>query len=168
MRRKGLTLIEILAICAILPVLLLLMVKPTRALFVDMNHMQKDFNANSAVYDMLTKFEKDIESADYVRRDAADPNALLLEGSEGQIRYKFGEGKVTKTTVDKITKSNSGDSVWIAPRAVINNSLWERDGNVYAVEVTKCIERTVLGRRERKLANSYVYFVGSARGKTKR
>ena len=168
MRRKGLTLIEILAICAILPVLLLLMVKPTRALFVDMNHMQKDFNANSAVYDMLTKFEKDIESADYVRRDAADPNALLLEGSEGQIRYKFAGERVTKTIADKITKSDGADSVWTASHAVINNRLWERDGNVYAVEVTKCIERTVLGKRERKLANSYVYFVGAARGKTKR
>ena len=167
MKGRGFSIIEILTICAMLPVLLFLMVKPTRALFVDMNHTQKDFNANSTVYDMLTKFEKDIESADYVRRDAADPNALVLEGSEGQIRYKFAEGKVTKTIVDKITKSNGGESVWTAPRAVINNRLWERDGKAYAVEVTKCIERKVLGRWERKLANSYVYFVGAARGKAK-
>lgn len=168
MKRKGFAIIEILTICAMLTVLLFLLVKPTRALFVDMNHTQKDFNANSTVYDMLRKLEKDIESADSLRQDAADPNALLLEGSEGQIRYKFAGEKVTKTVVDKITKSNGGESVWTAPHAVIKHRLWERGGKVYAVEVTKSIERKVLGRWERKLANSYVYFVGAAKGEVKR
>lgn len=167
MKRKGYALIEILTICSILTVLLFLLIKPTRALFVDMNHTHKDFNENSTVYDMLTKLRKDIESADYVRQDPADPNALLLEGSGGQVRYKFAGEKVTKTTVDKMTKSNGGESLWTAPHAVIKHRLWQRDGKVYAVEVTKSIERKVLGKWERKLANSYVYFVGAANRKAK-
>ena len=167
MKRNGYALIEILTICSIITVLLFLLVRPTRTLFIDMNNTQRDFNENSTVYDMLTKLQEDIESADYVRQDPADPNALLLEGSEWQIQYKFAGEKVTKTVVDEITKSNSGDSIWTAPHAVIKHRLWQREGNVYAVEVTKCIERTVLGRLERKLANSYVYFVGAAKGKAK-
>lgn len=167
MRCKGFSIVEMLTICAILVVLLFLLVKPTRALFVDMNHTHKDFNANSTVHDMLRKLQKDIESADSLRQDPGDPNALLLKGSEGQIRYKFAGEKVTKTVVDKITKSNGGESVWTAPHAVIKQRLWQRDGKVYAVEVTKSIERKVLGKWEKKLANSYVYFVGAANGKAK-
>ena len=167
MKCKGFALVEMLTICSILTVLLFLLVKPTRALFVDMNHTHKDFNENSTVYDLLTKLQEDIESADSLRQDPADPNALLLEGGEGEICYKFAGEKVTKTVVDKITKSSGGESVWTAPHAVIKHRLWERDGKVYAVEVTKSIERKVLGRWEKKLANSYVYFVGAAKGKAK-
>jgi hypothetical protein len=168
MKRKGFGIVEILTICAMLTVLLFLLVKPTRALFVDMNHTHKDFNENSTVYDLLTKLRKDIEIADYVMQDPVDPNALLLEDSGVQIRYEFTKEHIIKDVISNSeTISSGGESLWTAPHAVIKHRLWQRDGKVYAVEVTKSIERKVLGKWERKLANSYVYFVGAANGKAR-
>ena len=168
MKRKGFAIIEMVVTMAVMMVLLFLMVKPTRALFVDMNHMQKDFNANSTVYDMLTKLEKDIERADSLRQDPVDANALLLEGNGRTVRYKFAEGYIKKDVIGNSQQSsNSGESVWTAPHAVIKHRLWDREGKCYAVEVTKSIERKVLGKWEKKLVNSHVYFVGAANGKVK-
>lgn len=166
MKRKGFAIIEMLVGMAVITILLFLLVGPTRSLFVDMNHMQQDFNANSTVYDMLTKLEKDIESSNSLRSDPADPNALLLEVSGSTVRYKFAKGYVIKNVLDSSNMTSiTGESLWTAPHAVINKRLWERGGTCYAVEITKSIERKVLGRWEKKLINSYVYFVGTASGK---
>ena len=166
MKRKGFAIIEMVVTMAVMMVLLFLMVKPTRALFVDMNHMQKDFNANSTVYDMLTKLEKDIERADSLRQDPVDPNALLLEGNGRTVRYKFAEGYIKKYVIGNSQQTLNGkESLWTAPHAIIKHKLWEQEGVCYAVEITKGIERKVLGRWEKKLANSYVFFVGATSGK---
>ena len=168
MKRKGFALIETLAAMAVVMMLLFLLVRPTRALYVDVNHTQKDFNSNSTVYYMLTKLERDIESADSLSQDPVDPNALLLEGNGCTIRYKFAEGYIKKDVIDNSQQTSNGEeSLWTAPHAIIKHRLWEREGVCYAVEITKGIERKVLGRWEKKLVNSYVYFVGAANGTAK-
>jgi hypothetical protein len=155
MRRKGASIIEVLVICTVLVVLMFLMVKPTRALFVDMHHTQKDFESNFVVHNVLSQIQKDIEGSISANKDAADPNAFILETDSGPIRYSFGNEQVIKLGPGEKT------DVWTIPHAVVKLDVWQREEKCYAVEFTKSIERKVLGKWEKKLSNSYVYFVGA-------
>ena len=166
MIRKGFTIIEMLSIMTALAVIMLVCAKPVRTLIADIPRTHRDFQTNTRMHHMLKRLQADIEASNSLLEYPADKrisgNLLLIETRHGVICYEFGDDEVIKTVSgDDLPESGRSSESWLLPHAKIHWKVWSRDGKGYAVEVTTSIERRVMGRCEKKLRNSHVYFVGA-------
>ena len=163
--RKGWALTETIVLILVLAITLSIFAGPLRLLLADMPRLQKDFQTNVSVLDMLRQLRTDVDAAVKLPEAAANNKAgqqlLLIETLEGVIRYKLTAEEIIRSKTDSYENQKLRDKdVWQMPNAKINWKLWKRNGKGYAIEVTTGIEHTILGHREKKLQNSHVFFVG--------
>lgn len=165
--RRAMTLIELLAMLAILVVILAMFTKTFRKLMGDIPRAHRDFQANTSVQDMIRRLRRDVESGRGLLQYAGDErmggDLLLIESGEGVISYEFdGDRVVRSLAVDD--PNVPAESIWSVPHARIEWDVWRQNGAGYALEVRTAIERTVLDRAEIKLRNSHLFFAGIAVG----
>ncbi len=165
--RRAMTLLEVLAMIALLVVILAMFTKTFNRLMGAVPRAHRDFQANTSVHDMIRRLRRDVESGRSLLRYAGDGRVggdlLLIESGEGVISYEFdGDRVVRSLAVDD--PNVPGESIWSVPHARIDWDVWRRNNAGYALEVRTAIERTVLDRREIKLRNSHLFFVGIAVG----
>ena len=165
--RRAMTLIELLAVLALLVVILALFTKTFNKLMGAIPRAHRDFQANTSVQDMIRRLRRDVESGRRLLRYEGDERAggdlLLIEFGESVISYEFDGDRVVRTlAVDD--PNMPGESIWSVPHARIDWDVWRRDNAGYALEVRTAIERTVLDRPEIKLRNSHLFFAGIAVG----
>ena len=164
--RKAYVLIEMITVMAILAVIMLACAKPLKTLVSAIPQTSKDFRTNSNMLRMLRQLRKDVEHSNGLLEYTADEkiggNILLIETGSGIVCYELGDGEVTKTTSRTDEQPSQNSQTWSFPRAKINWNLRNHNGRACAVELTTSIGRMVSGMREKKLRNSYIYFVGSA------
>jgi len=165
--RRAMTLLEMLAMLALLVVILGLFTKTFNRLMGGVPRAHRDFQANTSVQDMIRRLRRDVESGRSLLQYAGDGRVggdlLLIESGEGVISYEFdGDRVVRSLAVDD--PNMPGESIWSVPHARIDWDVWRRNNAGYALEVRTAIERTVLDRPEIKLRNSHLFFAGIAVG----
>lgn len=165
MIRKGYSLIEVIIMLSVLAVVTGLCAKAFRVIIVDIPQMHKDFQVNVTVSYMLRRLQNDIETAkslpDNIGSLQSEDEVLLIETDDGVIGYRLSEDKIAKVKVVSGEDSGMQETyTWSVPHASIEWKVSKRNGKAEAVEVTRSIKRRVLGRWEKKLKNSHVYFVG--------
>lgn len=164
--RKGFTIVEIIVIITILPIFMLAFDKLFKTLVSDLPRSYRVVNENISLLNMLDKLQQDIDLAKglpstYGSYSVSDEQ-FLIEQADGVICYQFKDDKILRFKLKDNTSNNEeAEDFWILPHAEIKWRLWEENGRGYAVEIRKHIEHNVLGHLEKKLANSYVFYVGA-------
>ncbi len=155
--RAAFTLIELLVMLAALVVITGLAAKANRQWLGNTSRMHRDFQTNTTLQDMLRMLRKDIESSKGLSKRSE--YLLHIDSAGDIISYKFNGAQIFRA-VNIPDPNESADDVWSVPHANINWNVYAQDDKGYALEVSTSIERVVLDRKERKLRNSHVFFVG--------
>jgi len=157
-------LMEILVLLALLVVITDFTVRMVRTFGADIPRSYKDFQANVTVQDMLRQLRRDVEGGLRLEEapgevEGAD-RLLSVTLPEGVVWYDFADEQVSRGPA--VGDPNVPAShVWPVPHAVIAWRLAAQDDAACALEITTCIERNTRGRREKKLRNSHVFFMGA-------
>lgn len=155
--RTALTLIEMLVLTAALVVITNLAARANRQWLGNTSRMHRDFQTNTTLQDMLRMLRKDVESSQGLQKQS---EVLLHIDSAGDtITYKFDDPHIFRA-VNIPDPNESADNVWSVPHADIDWNVYQQDSKGYALEVSTSIERVILDRREWKLQNSHLFFVG--------
>jgi type II secretory pathway pseudopilin PulG len=155
--RAAFTLIELLVMLAALVVITGLAAKANRQWLGNTSRMHRNFQTNTTLQDMLRMLRKDIESSEGLQKRSE--SLLHIDSTGDIISYKFNGSQIFRA-VNIPDPNESADDVWSVPHANINWNVYAQDDKGYALEVSTSIERVVLDRKERKLRNSHVFFVG--------
>lgn len=163
--RKGIFLIELMGVFAVMILLAVMMVKPMRNITRTIPQMQQDYNTNSIINDMLDDLRKDVEASNglmqYQGNSAASGDMLVIDSPDGLVSYSFEDNKVTR-----LCDSQPGiDSfrpliAWDIPGGKIDWKLRDHDGKTVAVEISTGVNRRNSSGVRTNLKNSHVLFVG--------
>ena len=165
--RKGMTLVELLVIIAILPIFMLAFDRLFKTVAKDIPRSYRVVNENVSLLNMLKKMQQDIDVAEGMPKSygnySVSNEQFLIKQTDSVICYRFEDDKVLRymLTEDNSSGSEEAEDFWTLPHAIIHWRILEQNGNGYAVEIRKHIEHNVLGHPEKKLSNSYIYFVGA-------
>ena len=164
MKREGFAINELLFMIPVVIVLMMMCTRPIRTLTGDLLQDQKDLQANVSVHHMLRAVREEIERStglpEYAGGTKAGGRVLLIESSEGTIRYELIDDKIIKNRISlEQNKSAQRIDSWPVPNASINWKVRRRNGKGYAVEVVTNINRISGDRLHKKLQNSHVFFV---------
>jgi len=167
--RKGFSLVELLAVVAVLPFVFLLFDGLFKTIAGEIPMSVRLIQENTSMLSMLRQIQQDIDEAKGLPKSFADQTAndqLLLielaELTEGVICYQLKDGEVVR---QKLTDTSQGKAeeprVWPIPHASVKWKVWERNGQGYAVETNTHVEYKRRGQWIQKMARSYLYFAGA-------
>ena len=164
--RKGFTLVELLAVVAVLPFVFLLFDGLFKTLVGEIPMSVRLIQENTSLLSMLRQIQKDIDKAKSLPKSfagqVASDQILLIELSEGVIYYQLKDGEAFR---HKLTDTPQGKAeeprVWPIPHASVKWKVWERNGQGYAVETNTHLEDGRRGQWKQKMARSYLYFAGA-------
>jgi hypothetical protein len=145
--RKGYTLIEMLGMLVFFVLVFSLAFKPTRMMISDVPRQHRDFQTAASLNHVLDCLKTDIEAAKELT-PAGEPNTLVIDGS---ITYHFDNEHISRTN----TNDPNATSLWTLPNSHL---VWEVK-NQNALQITGWLERTVLGKTEKKFHNSHLFYV---------
>jgi len=162
---KAFTLVEMLAVVAVTPLLMVLVSGFFRSFLRDIPQTARMVDQSTTVLDLLDQLRRDTDGAvglpQQVGDSRADGATLLIERPDAVVCYRFDEGRIMRTFLDKQGgPSPGGDRIWQARHAAVQWRPWVRDGIVYAVEVHSHLNQEVGGQLRRRFAGSSVFFVG--------
>jgi len=148
---RAYALTEMLIIIATLVVVIALSIRPFRMIIAEIPRSNKTYQVWNTTTKAMKQLKADVEKS----RRIVDMQAhlLTLEHQNGQIKYTFSEGQISR----QISGSDS-ESIWTLPHVKVNTQLWENNDTPYAVEITTWNQQTVTGRQQIRLKQSFVYF----------
>ena len=121
---------------------------------------------NASMLHMLGQLRSDVNSgkgfAESFGACSAGEETLLIESEEGVICYQLKGNEVVRRTLADV--DGAGDqkvTIWPIRNGRFIWRIWRKDGEGYALELQSYIEYETSGRLQKKMANSYLYFVGS-------
>jgi len=167
--RKGMTIIEMLALIMVLAILSVPLARLSRATLRDIPAMWRMVQINTRVIEMLEQMHGDIDFAealpDKFGKYEADEKTLLIESKGTVVCYQLKDEKIVR--YETVADSNDGfkdTATWPVPEAKVEWRLLYRGDKAYAVEVQSYIAKWVGERLEKKFANSHLYFAGALEG----
>lgn len=163
---KAFTLVEMLAVIAITPVLMVLVSGFFRSFLRDIPQTARMVDQSSIVLDLFEQLRRDADLAVTLPPQAgdrlADGRTLLIEQAEAVVCYRFDEGRITRALLDKQGGAVPGtDRIWQARDAVIEWRAWMREGRARAVEIHSYLRHEAAGQQRKRFAGSNLFFVGS-------
>jgi len=185
--RRAFLLVEVLTIVVILAGLSLVLAKLFLTFSSDIPRSFRVIQENTTLLAMLSQMQKDIDSAKEVdchpvpsrlplsaEQHLSADKLLLIKLADGMICYQLEDGKVLRhELIDlKQLKENRVEDtrIWQLPHTKIQWQVRKKSSKGfpqvtlpegYAVEIKTHMEHKVRGRLEKRLANSYLYFVGA-------
>lgn len=159
--RRGFTLVELLAIIAVLASFMAAFAMLFNELAVDIPRSYRAVQMNASMLNMLRYMQEDVESASGLPESFGEHKSsdkvLLIESAEGVVSYRVEEG-----ALHRVPLGDSGQEkiVWRARWAAVEWDVLRKDGKGYAVEVKSRMEYPYKGETMKKLANSYLFFAG--------
>ena len=163
--KRAIALVELLALMAIIAITSIAFASLIRPLVIEIPRTRRVVEANTSILNMLTHLRSDVEASARLpvsfENINTDNKNLLIELPDGLICYTIEKGKVVRKVLKGKESSRITDT-WPVPRAVIEWKTWQKNGKSYAIEILSHIEYIDQGRKETKLANSHVYFVGAS------
>lgn len=164
--RKGFCLVELLAVMVVLAFFLIGLAGLFTTVITDIPRCYRVIQANTTMLNMLKQMRQDIDAAKELPgrfgEFTADNKLLLIETTDDIICYQARDNKLLRRKLTSAAESSKENiRVWSVPHGKIQWKVWEKDGKGYALEITTYIEREVRGHRERKMANSHLFFAGA-------
>jgi len=166
MKRRGVSLIEVIAVLPLLATASLVFTMLFSTLILEVPRQQKAAQIGAGLSSMLHRMRRDVE----VARSLPDTHAgltaseklLLMELPDGVVCYRPVGCGLVRSDVSAGTEvgARSGEDE-SAPRAKVSFRRWRRGGQAYAVEVHTAVEFAVKGQPESRLVNSHVLFLSS-------
>ena len=153
--KKGYSITEMLVVLAILAVIALPLSKLSKVIIYDIPRSLKLNESNTSIMNFLQFIRKDVNSAvDFLK---SDHKQLLIEQDGKTISYLFEERLIIRT----INGGEEDEIKWEIPQGKIEWEVWKEDGQSYAVEIRKWVELKKHGRADKRMENSYVFFMGA-------
>lgn len=153
--RRGYTITEMLVLLAILGVLAWPLSRVSKVVMYDIPRSYKFVESNSSILLIMQMIKKDVNCATALSKK--EGNNLLIEQRDKKINYAFEDGQIVRTE----NENTEEKSVFTTPLGKINCSIWEKDGKSYAVEINKYIELKRHTGIDKRMENSYVFFIGA-------
>lgn len=170
--RKAFTIVELLVVMVVFASVSVALAALFTTLITDIPKSYRVVQENTSLLSMLRQMRKDIDKAKALPPSFAGHTTgdelLLIELPDDMICYQLKNGEVLRRKLANVQKGRDEDTkVWLIPHAKIEWQLAGDDDNAYAVEVKTHIEYQVRGHRQKKLANSYLYFLSALPEATK-
>ncbi len=159
--KKGLTLVELITVLAVFAAISIPLSKLFSFLVNDIPQSGKFVESNTSLMNALEFMRKDINSAksfpQSFQQYSADANCLLIERQDRTVCYLLDRWEISRI----ITNDTNENITWQIPHGKIEWRIRRENNGGAAVEVKKYIELKIGSRIEKKMENSYVFFVGA-------
>ena len=164
--RKAFSLIELLTVMVVFASVSIAFAALFTTIITDIPKSYRVVQENTSLLNMLRQMHRDVDGAKGLPESFAghttDEELLLIELPDAMICYQLKNGEVLRRRLTDAQENGGEDTkVWSMPHAKVEWRLAGGDDNAYAVEVKTHIEYEVRGHRQKKMANSYLYFVGA-------
>jgi hypothetical protein len=166
--RRGSSFYEILLVIAVVVIIGDTVMPPLfRALLYEIPRGACLVNENIVLLGAVEQMRADVESAkslpdSFEGRPAGD--ALVVELADAVVMYELADGGIHRRRIRGAEKRLSDDVFWSLPHGRIHWQAWRREDRNFAVELSTHLLDNDLGHQQKKMANSYVFFVGSDGG----
>ncbi|MEN6386993.1 MAG: type II secretion system protein [Phycisphaerales bacterium] len=157
---KGYSLTELLILLAIIAVISIPISRLSNVVIFDIPKSLKLIEADKSVRNALSFMKQDADSALSISK--TENGQIVIEQNGKTIIYLFQDDVISRTV-----KGSEGKIEWQIPNGKINWQVWEKQGRGYAVEVKKYIEHARDNGIEKKMENSFVFFAGDFKERTK-
>jgi len=169
MTRRGMTLVETLAVIPMMAAVAALFTSLFAPLVREVPKLQRTVQVSQGIQHMLRYLRRDIDSAVGLPRQVGELSAgdslLLVRLPDRTVCYRVEQERVVCTNVGADGREAARPrNDWSLPKARISFSLWPADGPAYAVEVRSAVACATQGHTYDKLANSHVFFLGTLGG----
>jgi prepilin-type N-terminal cleavage/methylation domain-containing protein len=163
-RREGFTLVEMLVVIVVMPVAAVVLNRLFITFIRDIPKSTAVVQENTILLNMLSQIRNDIDKATGLPTSfeglTTSDELLLLEQPDGIICYQLKEGRVLRYKLPDTQDADDKETqTWSVPNAVIKWNIWQKDSYGYAVEISTYINQKLRKKMQKKMANSYLYFV---------
>ena len=143
--RKGMTLIEMLVVIAVIPFVLIILDGLYQTILRDIPRSSRVVQENTTILNMLKQMQKDIDAAKGLPKSFAghtsNDERLLIAMANGVISYQLKNGQIARRELTDTRQDKAKDPiVWSAPNATVQWQVWRKAGAGYAVEVKAFIK----------------------------
>ena len=164
--RKGFSIIELIVIIGVFPLLLITADKLFKSLASNIPRSCRVPQENQLVLNILDRLQQDIDQAKGLPDSAGEYTAgdrlLLIGQADDVICYKIEDRQIVRSRLKDIDSEDAkGRTVWPLLNAEIQWRLYKEDNINAAVEIKTHINLKDNNRTQKKLANSYLFFVGA-------
>ena len=164
--RRGMTLVEVLVVTITLPFFAIAFDTLFRSMLSDIPRSNRLVQENTSLLAMLEQMRKDVSVARALPESFAqykmDDGALLIELAGRVFCYRLEDGKMVRRTLSETQQGQVEDTrVWSLPNSMVQWRIWRKDGSGYAVEVSTAIRYKLRSKYQQRMANSYLYFLGT-------
>ena len=164
--RKAFSLVELLTVMVVFAAVSVALAALFTTIITDIPKSYRVVQENTSLLSVLGQMRKDIDRAKALPQSFAghttDDELLLIELPDDMICYQLKNGEILRRRLTDAQEDGGEDTkVWSVPHAKVEWQLARGDDKAYAVEVRTHIEYEVRGHRQKKMANSYLYFVGA-------
>jgi prepilin-type N-terminal cleavage/methylation domain-containing protein len=163
--RKGFSIVEVLVVLGIISIISIPLARLSTTTFRDIPRSYRMIQANTSMLSTLKQMHKDINAAKDLPKSSGkyttNNEVLLIELADGMICYQLKDDEIVRRKLTQIQKDNQQDIMsWPVPHAKIKWQVRRGNNKGYGVEIKTYIEQRSGDRLEKKMANSYLYFVG--------
>ncbi|HSV99026.1 MAG TPA: hypothetical protein VLI39_02570 [Sedimentisphaerales bacterium] len=163
--RKGYLLIEVLTVVIVAPLLMVLVSAFFRSFLRDIPQTACLLDQSVAVLDLLDQLRKDADLAIALPSRLGDRHCdeatLLIEQPGGCVCYRFDQGRIVRSLLDKQgNPSPDGEHTWQARDAVVRWRPWGPQEKPCAIEVHSHLKQWIGQEWRRRFVNSHVFFIG--------
>lgn len=162
--RKGFSLIELLAIIAVLPIIFFVINGLFASMFSDVPKSWNTIQNNTTLLNMLEQMQQDIDTAkdlpQSIDQYTAGDELLLIEQADGIIHYQLKDNYIYRYEFKAGKQIPEKTRYWLVPKTKISWRLRRENGKGYAVEVRHNAEYMMRGHLIKKMENSHLFYAG--------
>jgi prepilin-type N-terminal cleavage/methylation domain-containing protein len=164
--KRAFTLIEVVVVLSIIPIVLIALNGFIRAFVQDLSRGTAVINEQTTVLNMIDTISHDMDRAvglpDSFGGRHSDSRTLLIALPTGIVVYEHADGRVARTILDADGRDDpNSQRQWRARDAVVDWQRWKQAEIAHAVEVRSCINQTVDGHPQKKLAQTRVFLLNA-------
>ncbi len=165
--RKAFTLMEMLIVTTTSGFMLVATAGLFKTLSYDIPRGCRTANENTSVLNLMDSMRRDVTAATALPQSHAgyesDEQTLLVELSGGKVVcYEFKDAVARRLDLSGDANEPAESTAdWSLPHSVLALQTWRDDDKGYAVEISTYVEHMVREHRQKKFANSHVFFVNN-------
>jgi len=164
--RKGYLFVEMAVVLFVMAIVMVTLERFFRTFTYDLPRNSRLIQENRTLCNAVNHIKADVVLAKTLSRasgDSNEPNTLFVELSNGEVSYKFSDGRILRSFVGGPAGAESGDMMWSVPHGRIEWRVLYKGKTGCAVEISTCIEDKSFGHIRKKMANNNLFFAGALR-----
>ena len=152
-KHRAYALTEILVIIVMVMVLITLSVRPLRTLISEIPRSARTCQSLNATTAALKQIKDDIETS--IQITELDKRTLVLKHAAESVTYTIADGRMTRRPG---LNPSEPEYTWQLPDVKITTTVWNRNNQPYAVELTTSNQQNVLGKDQSRFTQTVVFF----------